>query len=244
MSTQKAERLDKLLSRLGYGSRKEIAAWVKNGWVTVDGKPARSPSDKALADQVQFDDEPMDHPDGLTLIYHKALGSVCSHKEDGPLIYDDLPERWNARNPALSSVGRLDKETSGLLIITDDGQLNHWLTSPKQHIPKTYHAVLDRPLNGNEADVFASGTLMLDSEDTPLLPAEMQILNEKEALLTLHEGRYHQVRRMFAAVGNHVNELTRVGIGELKLAEIKLAPGEYQSIPAENLRQQVCPEQA
>ena len=229
------ERLDRLLSRLGYASRNEVRLVIKDGLISVNGIPATSPAQKVLAADVLFDGEPLEFPDGLTLIYHKPLGAVCSHKESGRLIYDDFPEHWMLRKPTLSSVGRLDKETSGLLILTDDGVLNHHLTSPKHEISKTYRAVLDRPLNGNEAEIFASGTLMLESDDKPCLPAELTVHGDKEISLVLHEGRYHQVRRMFAAVDNHVNELTRTHIGALSLESTGLAPGGFEPITPETL---------
>ncbi len=236
---KKAERLDKLLANLGYGARKDVRYWIKEGWITVDGNPPTSPAQKVLADQVLLEGEPLDHPDGLTIIYHKPLGTVCSRKENGRLIYADFPERWIDRKPPLSSVGRLDQETSGLLIVTDDGQLNHQLTSPKKHISKTYAVTLDRPLAGNEADIFASGTLMLEGDEKPCLPAELTVHGEREASLVLHEGRYHQVRRMFAAVGNHVTTLTRTHIGRLAVSACNLAEGEYKVVTADELLEQI-----
>jgi 16S rRNA pseudouridine516 synthase len=241
MSKTKTERLDRLLSNLGYGSRKDVSHWIKEGLITVDDQPAKSASRKVTADSVRIEGEPLDHPDGLTLIYHKPTGSVCSHKETGILIYADFPERWSDRKPPLSSVGRLDKETSGLLILTDNGHLNHHLTSPKHHISKTYAVRLDSPLSGNEQEIFASGRLMLEGDEKPCLPAEMSVINENEATLVLHEGRYHQVRRMFAAVGNHVTTLTRTHIGALSLGVMELAPGTYQTIEPESLIKMVSP---
>ncbi len=237
----KMERLDKLLSNLAYGSRKDVQRWVKQGLVEHDGKPIKSASEKVDPLKVLFDGESLDHPEGLTIIYHKPLGRVCSHKEEGILIYDDLPEQWQYRKPAFSSVGRLDKETAGLLILTDDGQLNHHLTSPKHHISKTYAVTLDRPLRGNEVDLFASGTLMLEDDDKPCLPAELTVIDETYASLVLHEGRYHQVRRMFAAVGNHVNELTRTHIGNLSLASTGLEPGDYRTLTPDELLEMITP---
>ncbi|MDT8376534.1 MAG: pseudouridine synthase [Mariprofundaceae bacterium] len=241
MTGSKTERLDRLLSNLGYGSRRDAGHWIKAGFITVDGKPATSAAQKVNPERVRIEGEPLDHPDGLTVIYHKPTGSVCSHKETGVLIYADFPARWIGRKPPLSSVGRLDKETSGLLILTDDGHLNHHLTSPKHHISKTYAVTLDCPLSGNEQEIFASGRLMLDGDEKPCLPAELAPLNEHEATLVLHEGRYHQVRRMFAAVGNHVTGLTRTHIGALSLAATGLAPGEYQTIASDALIEKISP---
>ena len=241
-SAKKQERLDKLLSNLGYGSRSDVRYWIKEGLITIDGAPPSSPAQKVVPNQVRLEGEALDHPDGLTVIYHKPLGSVCSHKEGGRLIYEDFPERWQDRKPPLSSVGRLDKETSGLLILTDDGQLNHQITSPKSHISRTYAVMLDRPLNGSEASIFASGTLMLDNDEKPCLPAELTIQDERQAALVLHEGRYHQVRRMFAAVGNHVTGLVRTHIGSLALEDTQLQPGEYRTTSSAQLMAMVCPE--
>ena len=163
------------------------------------------------------------------------MSTVESRKEDGDLIYADFPDRWIDRKPPLSAVGRLDKETSGLLIVTDDGQLNHQLTSPKKHISKTYAVTLDRPLQGDEVERFASGELLLEGDDKPCLPAELIVLGENKATIILHEGRYHQVRRMFAAIGNHVTTLTRTHIGKLSLAECDLCAGDYQVIESDKL---------
>lgn len=230
-------RLDRLLANLGYGSRKEVQALVAGGKVTLDGQTvkdsgARIAVDATLPERMTIRGLPVDPPAPLVLIMHKPLGVTCSHKEDGEKIYDLLPRRWRLRDPALSTVGRLDKETSGLILITDDGDFLHRVISPKRHVPKTYLARLDRPLSGSEGEVFAAGTLMLDGEEKPLLPARLGVVDEKTARLTITEGRYHQVRRMFAAVGNHVAELHRERIGGLVLPT-DLEPGQYRILPTD-----------
>jgi len=164
---------------------------------------------------------------------HKPLGVVCSHREAGRSIYELLPKRWRARMPALSSIGRLDKDTSGLLLITDDGPFLHRVISPKAKVAKRYIATLDRPLDGSEAEVFAAGTLMLEGEKDALAPAVLEPIGEREARLIITEGRYHQVRRMFAAVGNHVVGLHRDRIGGLELPA-DMAPGEWRVLTAED----------
>jgi 16S rRNA pseudouridine516 synthase len=184
-----------------------------------------------LPDRMTIRGRPVDPPAPLVLIMHKPLGVVCSHREDGERIYDLLPKRWQIRDPALSSVGRLDKDTSGLILITDDGDFLHRVISPKRHVPKVYRAVLDRPLTGTEGAAFAGGTLMLEGEEKPLLPAELEVLGEREARLTITEGRYHQVRRMFAAVGNHVVGLHRERIGGIALPD-DLEPGQHRILTA------------
>jgi 16S rRNA pseudouridine516 synthase len=229
-------RLDRLLANLGYGSRRDVQALVSAGKVTLDGVAIKDAGQKIavtadLPEHLKIRGVPVDPPAPLVLIMHKPLGVVCSHREDGERIYDLLPKRWQIRDPALSSVGRLDKDTSGLILITDDGDFLHRVISPKRHVPKVYRAVLDRPLTGNEGTAFASGTLMLEGEEKPLLPADLDVLGEREARLTITEGRYHQVRRMFAAVGNHVVGLHRERIGGIALPD-DLEPGQHRILTA------------
>lgn len=229
-------RLDRLLANLGYGSRRDVQALVLAGKVVLDGVAVRDAGQKIavtpdLPEHLTIRGVPVDPPAPLVLMMHKPLGVVCSHREDGERIYDLLPKRWRIRDPALSSVGRLDKDTSGLILITDDGDFLHRVISPKRHVPKVYHAALDRPLTGREGEAFASGTLMLEGEEKPLLPAVLEVLGEREARLTITEGRYHQVRRMFAAVGNHVVGLHRERIGGVALPD-DLAPGEHRILTA------------
>ena len=227
-------RLDRLLANLGYGSRREVQQLVHAGLVVLDGIEIEDPDQRIavtrdLPERMQIRGRPLDPPPGLVLMLHKPLGVTCSHKEAGPLVYGLLPERWRRRDPALSTVGRLDKETSGLLLMTDDGGLLHRIISPRASIPKRYHVTLDRPLRGDEGEIFASGTLMLEGEDKPLLPAQLEVLSPTSAHVTVTEGRYHQVRRMFAAVGNHVTALHRNRIGALDLPE-DLEPGQYRQL--------------
>jgi 16S rRNA pseudouridine516 synthase len=237
-------RLDRLLANMGYGSRREIAMMVKAGWLTLDGitlenEALRLGLSDDLPKRLLVRGKALDPLPGMVLMVHKPVGVTCSRKEAGTLIYDLLPNRWRAREPALSTVGRLDKDTSGLILMTDDGDLLHKIISPKHHIPKRYVVGLDRPLSGQEAAVFASGTLMLEGEDKPLLPAELQVTGERSAILTIHEGRYHQVRRMFAALGNHVVTLHRDQIGGLSLPST-LAPGSIGLLQASDLTLIFC----
>jgi 16S rRNA pseudouridine516 synthase len=225
-------RIDKLLSSLGYGSRAEMARLARAGGVTLDGVEIDDVSRRIavtpdLPARMQVDGEPLDPPQGLVLMLHKPVAMTCSHKEDGPLVYDVLPDRWRRRDPAISTIGRLDKDTSGLLLMTDDGGLLHRVISPKKNVAKIYRATLARPLAGTEAALFASGELMLEGDDRPLKPAGLEALSATEARVTVTEGRYHMVRRMFAAVGNHVEALHRERLGGLVLPA-DLAPGEWR----------------
>jgi 16S rRNA pseudouridine516 synthase len=232
-------RLDRLLANLGYGSRREVQQLARAGLVTLDGAVIEDADQRIavtrdLPDRMRIQGKPLDPPPGLALMLHKPVGVTCSHKEVGPLVYALLPDRWRHRDPALSTIGRLDKDTSGLLLLTDDGNLLHRIISPRAHVPKRYHVTLDRPLRGDEAEIFASGTLLLEGEDKPLLPAQMEALSSTSAYLILTEGRYHQVRRMFAAVGNHVTALHRDRIGKLELPE-DLEPGHYRVLSEADL---------
>ena len=218
----------KTLANLGYGSRKEVAAMFREGRITDAQGEVLYADDDVPHGNVRVDGEALDPPAGFSLMLHKPVGYTCSTKDKGRLVYDLLPPRFRLRSPVLSSVGRLDRETSGLLLFTDDGALLHRIISPKSRLPKVYEATLAADLRGDERDLFASGTLMLEGETTPLLPAELQPLGARQAQLTLHEGRYHQVRRMFAAVGNHVEALHRRQIGGLALGT--LAAGKWKAL--------------
>ncbi|MTH99885.1 pseudouridine synthase [Roseibium sp. RKSG952] len=225
-------RLVKLIANLGYGSRKEIQKAIRNGWVTDrHGNPLKSDSQLPHED-ILFDDDPLDPPQGMVLLMNKPLGYTCSIKDQGKLVYDLLPDRFRLRKPVLSTIGRLDKETSGALLFTDDGTFLHQVIAPKSEVPKVYEATLDRPLTGTEAEIFASGEMMLDSETKPLKPADLEVIGPTHARLILHEGRYHQVRRMFAAVGNHVTDLKRTQIGALGLNG--LPEGEWRLLGPED----------
>ncbi|QGW66447.1 pseudouridine synthase [Lysobacter soli] len=226
-------KLVKLIANLGYGSRKDVAAMFREGRITDAQGEVLYADDKVGHDAIRIDGEPLDPPAGMTLMLHKPIGYTCSTKDPGRVIYDLLPLRFRARSPLLSSVGRLDRDTSGLLLMTDDGALLHRIVSPKAKLAKVYEATFAHDLRGDEGEVFASGTLMLESENTPLAPAALEVHDARHAALTLTEGRYHQVRRMFAAVGNHVDALHRSRIGGLSLGD--LSAGKWRMLDAADL---------
>ena len=239
MAKTPTSRVDKLLSSMGYGSRNEMARMAKAGGIMLDGEDftdvtKRIPVTPDLPTRMEIDGEPLDPVQGMVILLNKPLGMTCSHKEDGALVYDVLPERWRRRDPAVSTIGRLDKQTSGLLLLTDDGDLLHRVISPKRHVKKVYRAKLARSLNGTEGALFASGEMMLEGEDKPLSPAELEVVSDTEALLSVTEGRYHQVRRMFAAVGNHVEELHRERLGGLVLPD-DLQAGQWMLLSPEQI---------
>lgn len=232
-------RLDRLLSNLGYGSRKEIAAACRAGAIALgDTVVARAdqaiPLDRVRAGELTLNGEAIDPPAPLTIMLNKPAGYTCSRKEAGSLMYDLLPYRWRGRKPILSTVGRLDKDSTGQLLLTDDGDLLHRIIHPRTHAPKHYRVELSDPLRGDEAARFATGTFQLEGDDKPLRPAIWNADHDRSGVMILTEGRYHQIRRMFAALGNHVTALHRFQTGALALGD--LVEGDYRILGADELR--------
>ncbi len=230
-------RLDKLLGNLGYGSRREVQALARAGRVSLDGVALPAADGRValapdLPARLHVGGEALDPLPGLVLVMHKPVGVSCSHRETGSLVYDLLPARWRRREPPLSSVGRLDKETSGLLLLTDDGALLHRIIAPRASVPKRYRVDLARPVREDAAASLAAGTLLLAGETEPLLPALLAVDSPTVVSVTITEGRYHQVRRTFAALGNHVVVLHRDRVGGLNLPA-DLRPGQFRPLSGE-----------
>ena len=215
----KKVRLDKLLSNRGYATRSTVDKLLDR--IKVDGLTPKRSDEKVLPESVTFDGEPLD-PETLLILMNKPAGYTCSHEDRPPLVYELLPPRWLQRNPALSTVGRLDRDTTGALLFTDDGQLLHRLTSPKNKLPKVYEVFLQEPLE--QEDLLTGGVIELDGK--PILPAKFEKLGEKHCLLELVEGRNHQVKRMFSAVGNEVVRLHRRSF--CGLVADHLEPGQFE----------------
>ena len=221
-----APRLDARLVAAGVGSRKEMQIAIRKGRVTVDGAVITS-TNARLTGAMTFDGEVIIEPP-ITIIMHKPLGVACSHNpNEAPLVYEALPDQW----PDYQTVGRLDRDTSGLLLLTTDGQLNHRLTSPKHAVEKEYQATFTGTLKKNPEKRFEKG-LVLD--DGPCRPAALHITGADTATIIVHEGRYHQVRRMIAAVDGHVTQLHRSRIGNLIMPS-DLKPGDWRAITQEEL---------
>lgn len=225
-------RVDQLLSSLGYCSRKEAQQWCDAGRVKLGDEVVDDAGRRVDPEQVRLDDAPLDFPGGLTVLFHKPVGLVCTHdSREGQRIYDVLPPRWLLRSPQVTSVGRLDKDTSGLLVITDDGPLVQRMTSPKHHVEKVYEATLDGEVTQAIIDGFARGVALREfAETVTTQPARLRVLPDGRAEVTVREGRYHQVRRMFAAHGLHVTALHRTRFGPWSLGA--LAPGEWRDAQA------------
>lgn len=222
-------RIDQMLSRHGYCSRGESRGWLKAGRVRIGDLIAKDPSEKVLLADLRIDGEPVDHPEGILVMLHKPAGLVCSRDErEGANVFSLLPERWSRRNPPITSVGRLDKETTGLLLITDRGELVQRWTSPRHKVTKRYEVLVDEDLTPELIPLFASGTLRLPDESDPCLPATLTLTGTRTASLDLIEGRYHQVRRMFASQGFRVESLHRSRFGALDLGD--LPQGQWRAI--------------
>lgn len=232
--TTKPLRLDRILSNFGYCTRSQARDWVKQERVRIKGAIADEFAAKADPHDVLIDDAPIDHPDGIYMAFHKPPGYVCSHDpSEGEIIYDLLPPSWVLRDPVVSSVGRLDKDASGLLLLTDDTILAHRLTSPSRKVPKVYRVDVDKDLTEDLIGLFKAGTLVLKDEKTPCLPAELEILAPTIGEVTLHEGRYHQIKRMFTACGYEVLKLHRIKYGKLGIGD--LAEGSYREFGPEDV---------
>jgi 16S rRNA pseudouridine516 synthase len=222
------QRIDKLLANLGYCSRREAAEYIRKHDVTVEGRRILDGSGKADPHKVLIDNTLLDHPDGLLLLCNKPAGFICSHDaSEGRLIYELLPKQWMHRNPVPTTIGRLDKDTTGVILITDLPMINHALSSPRKKIDKIYEVALDKSLSPDLITLFSSG-LILTGEAMPCLPATLRIQSEFCAEVTLHEGRYHQIKRMFQQCGYTVIKLHRSRFGPY---DDGIAEGTYIHLP-------------
>ena len=221
------KRIDAHLSSLGYCTRSEAKKFLRIYELYVKEERIFDPSIKAYHNDIKINNEALD-PEIITILLNKPSGFICSHNDAGSLIYALIPQRWNRRNPKISTIGRLDVDTTGAIILTDDGALNHKLSSPKSDVSKVYEATLAVPLKGDEKEIFASGEVMLNGEKKPLLPAKLEIISPTQVRLEICEGKYHQVKRMFASVGNRVLSLHRVSFGGFSVEDLK--ESEYKFI--------------
>lgn len=228
-----SERLDKQIAAGGAYTRSQARALIKAGRVAVDGVTVKDIGYKAENAALTLDGVPFLHERHCYLMLNKPAGVVsASRSEAEPTVVDLVPQ--SLKRDGLFPAGRLDKDTTGFVLITNDGEFAHDILSPKKHVDKTYLATLERPLTKEDQAAFAKGILLGDG--TQCLKAEASFV-EGEPLMAkviLHEGRYHQVKRMFASLGNHVTALKRVQIGGLKLDE-GLKPGECRALTREEL---------
>ena len=225
--TNSHKRIDAHLSSLGYCTRSEAKKFLRIFELCVKEKRVFDTSIKAYHDDITINREPLD-PETISILLNKPSGFICSHNDAGSLIYALIPSRWNRRNPKISTIGRLDIDTTGAILLSDNGALNHKLSSPKSDVLKVYEATLLVPLKGDEEQMFASGELMLNGETKPLLPARLEVISPTKVRLEISEGKYHQVKRMFGAVGNRVLSLHRVSFDGFTVEDLK--EGTYRII--------------
>ncbi|MCR5271891.1 MAG: rRNA pseudouridine synthase [Lachnospiraceae bacterium] len=233
---EKKNRIDKLLANLGFGTRSEIKKIIKSGRVTVNGEMVKSPETKVgYEDDVVCDGVKAILKEHIYYLLNKPAGCVCAREDK---LNETVFSYVDDTRKNLSPVGRLDKDTEGLLLITDDGELNHLLMSPAHHVKKTYEAVIDAPIEENAKELFKKGVDIGD--DKPTSEAFLEIIentNERCLVrLTIKEGRYHQVKRMFEAIGRKVFYLKRVKLANLDLDDT-LKPGEYRELTETELEE-------
>ena len=223
-------RLDRWLVSLGVGSRSQVQKLIRSGAVQADGQPVRDPAASFRGDEpLVLRGEPLDGRLTRHIMLYKPSGLLTAARDrKQPTVMDLLPP--TCATLGCMPVGRLDKDTTGLLFLTTDGELNHRLLAPGRHVDKTYRATVDGPLTEADVAAFAQG---LHLSDFDAQPATLDILSSSEkesvALVTVHEGKFHQIKRMFEAVGRQVTALHRLTFGSLALDE-GLAPGQWREL--------------
>ena len=230
-------RVDKILSNLGYGSRAELKVYCKKGLVKVNDKIISNPGTQVDTDvdKIEFNNEVVKYREFVYIMMNKPDGylSATFDKRD-PIVLDLIDPSYLTFEPF--PVGRLDKDTEGLLVLTNDGQLAHRVLSPKKHVPKTYYAKVEGIVTEEDVKAFEQGVTLDDGYET--MPSQLEILESgeiSEIELTIHEGKFHQVKRMFESVGKKVVYLKRLSMGKLKLDET-LNLGEYRELTDEEVK--------
>lgn len=218
-------RLDQFVSQATAMSRSEVQKAIRHGWVSVNQQIVKQTALQISHDaQVMLDQEVITLPGLIYIMLHKPLGVVSATEDASQRTVLDLID--HPHRHTLHIVGRLDKDTTGLILLTNDGAWSHRLTAPKQHVPKTYLATLAEPLSESAAQQLREG-VQLKGEKHITQPAQVETLPNKQIRLTIHEGKYHQVKRMLAAVGNKVESLHREKIGNLVL-DSQLLPSQWR----------------
>lgn len=228
-------RLDKFLAEAGIGSRSQVKTYIKKGIVTINDEIIKKPEQKVELekDVVKINNEIVEYVAFEYYMLNKPEGVVSATKDNLSETVVELIK--DKKREDLFPVGRLDKDTQGLLIITNDGELSHNMLSPRKHVDKTYYATIDGMVTKEDAELFLQGVDIGDEKLT--MPADLEILSSadvSEIKLTIREGRFHQVKRMFEAVGKKVLFLKRIEMGGLKLDE-SLKPGEYRKLTKDEI---------
>ena len=225
-------RLDKYISNATDLSRSEVKRYIKFGDVTIDDQPATNPAQKVSGtESICIDGSAIHLPQSRYFMLNKPVGVVSATKDNNNTTALDLI--YEHRSAELQIAGRLDIDTTGLLLVTNDGQWNHRLTSPRSDCQKIYRVTLGIPITADYQQKLANG-VWLEGEKHPCLPATMDIIDDRTVLLSIAEGKYHQVKRMFAALGNHVEALHRTQVGGIVLDPL-LEPGDYRALTEEEV---------
>jgi len=224
-------QLERILQKHGFGTRKACRAMIRDERVSVGGTPCDDPFADLATDGLVFAVDGVDWPycEFAAVLIHKPAGYECSRKpQHHPSVLELLP--LPLRERGVQPIGRLDEDTTGLLLITDDGQMNHQLSSGKRKVPKVYLATVKHPLAAEQIEQLLAGVLLHD-EPAPVAAAAAEIVDDLHLRLTVTEGKYHQVKRMVAAVGNRVEQLHREALADLRLPT-DLAPGQWRWLTA------------
>lgn len=225
-------RLDKFLANMGVGTRTEVKQLLKKGKVTVNTSVEKSPKShiNPTEDIVCVNEKQVEFVNNVYIMLNKPKGYIsATHDESNRTVIDLIPEYQHLN---IFPVGRLDKDTEGLLLITNDGQFNHDLMSPSKYVSKTYEVTSQNPVTKADIDAFKKGIILSDG---PVKPAQLTRINETTSQVTIYEGKYHQVKRMFHAIENEVLELKRLKIANLALDE-NLKSGEYKLLSDKELK--------
>lgn len=226
-------RLDKFLCENGCGTRSQVKQLVRQGRVLINGTLCKAADYKIdeKKDIVSVDGKELSYTEFVYYMFHKPAGCVSATKDNRDKTVLDYLKAEDYRND-LFPVGRLDKDTEGLLLLTNDGSLAHRLLSPKKHVPKTYYVKTQKPLTAEQVRLLEEGVDI--GEEKKTLPAAVEVTKETEILLTISEGKFHQVKRMLHAVDNEVLYLKRLSMGTLRLDE-QLKKGEYRALTGEEI---------
>ena len=233
----KKMRVDKLLSNVGVASRAELKKYCKQGLISVNGKVINNPGVQvdSESDDIRFNGEKIVYREFVYIMLNKPDGYIsATFDKYDPIVLDLIDQSYLVFEPF--PVGRLDKDTEGLLVLTNDGQLAHRVLSPKKHVPKTYYAIIQGKVTEEDILAFEKGVILDDGYET--MPSQLKILKSddmSEIELTIHEGKFHQVKRMFESVGKKVVYLKRLSMGKLKLDE-SLGLGEYRELTEEEVK--------
>ena len=233
----KKMRVDKLLSNVGVASRAELKKYCKQGLISVNGKVINNPGVQvdSESDDIRFNGEKIVYREFVYIMLNNPDGYIsATFDKYDPIVLDLIDQSYLVFEPF--PVGRLDKDTEGLLVLTNDGQLAHRVLSPKKHVPKTYYAKIQGKVTEEDILAFEKGVILDDGYET--MPSQLKILKSddmSEIELTIHEGKFHQVKRMFESVGKKVVYLKRLSMGKLKLDE-SLGLGEYRELTEEEVK--------